>query len=99
MDFGKFAEYGLIGLVVAALFFLIWRWSVWIMGWIRERDMQQAAERKAWADIIDRMNECWAAHTAQAKQFHDSVTEAHKFQREEHKEMIITLGRINGYKQ
>lgn len=45
-SWAKFSEYGLIGLVVGALLFLFYRWSVWIMGWIKERDKEQAEERK-----------------------------------------------------
>jgi hypothetical protein len=42
---------------------------------------------------------------AEHRDFRESVSEAHRFQREEHKELMtqmkevtLTLGRINGYK-
>jgi len=54
--------------------------------------MKMATEQNQhWQSVI-------SEHTASAKAFHEEVKEAHRFQREEHKEMITTLGRINGYK-
>lgn len=78
----------------------------------RENWLKQAiAERDNWLKAIDKQNDTWSLHTQQAKIFHELVNEAHKYQREEHtkmidilnsgisehKEMILTLGRINGY--
>ena len=54
--------------------------------------MKMALEQNEhWQTVINQ-------HTHSAKSFHEEVKEAHRFQREEHKEMIATLGRINGYK-
>jgi hypothetical protein len=51
-------------------------------------------------DMATTQNEGWQRaitdHTAQAKQFHDSVTEAHKYQREEHKENSNILTSLCG---
>lgn len=98
MDLTKFSEYGLLGLMIAAIIFLLFKIIMWTLATTKEILRQAATEREAW---ITAFNE----HTLQARAFHDEVKEAHKFQREEHKESLnnqkelaIILGRINGYK-
>ena len=49
------------------------------------------SQNQHWQGII-------SEHSSNAKLFHNEVKEAHKFQREEHKEIIQICGRINGYK-
>jgi len=97
--FPAIREFGLgivLALVMATLLFIIIKWT---LATTKDILNQAARERECWHKAI-------ADHTEQAKVFHDSVQEAHKYQREEHKEMIgqlreitITLGRINGYKR
>jgi len=60
-------------------------------------DSSMQANEK-WQKVIDE-------HTAQAKEFHNQVIEAHRYQKIEHEKMIENLGeqgqilkRINGYK-
>lgn len=86
-------ELGIAGLIFVPFFFLL-RWLLQEVKLILERE---TAERNLWAAIIRGFQDNISEHTLQAKVFHESVIEAHRFQREEHKEMIITLGRINGY--
>lgn len=111
MELSYFKDYGLLGLimgsVVALLFFVI----KWTLATTRDILSQAARERESWQKAVERMSEAWTAHTAQALQFHEMVTEAHKFQREEHLRMLDNqnivsaslkqveqaLGRINGY--
>ena len=93
-----FEQYGLIGLIVGALFFIIWRWSVWIMGWIRDRDKQQAEERTVWQSRLEKLNDA-INRTSNSIDEHDKMAmERGRYVREEHAEMIKTLARINGYK-
>jgi len=92
-------EFGLgivLALAMTTLLFVIIKWT---LATTKDILNQAAKERECWHKAI-------SEHTEQAKVFHDSVQEAHKYQREEHKEMIgqlkeitITLGRINGYKK
>jgi hypothetical protein len=56
-------------------------------------------ERIAWRSLIESHEKALEDHSAQAREFHVAVNEAHRYQREEHKQMIEALGRINGYKK
>lgn len=81
-------EWGLNEVAIIALLFLIVKWTLATTKEI----LHQAADERM------KSIKAWEEHTQQAKAFHDQVAEAHKHQREEHKEMIQILGRINGYK-
>ena len=99
MDLSKFSEYGLIGLVISALFFLFWRWSVWIMGWIKERDKQQADERVAWLCRLEKLSDITNKISDSIDDHDKRADERGRYVREEHKEMITILQRINGVKK
>jgi len=92
MDLTLFKEFGLIGIVFGAIFALLFIIIKWTLSTTKDILNQAAEERKSWIKAIEERN------TA-LKAFNDSVTEAHKYQREEHKQMIEVLGRINGYKK
>jgi hypothetical protein len=92
-ELGWMKDLGVAGLIFVPFFFLL-RWLLQEVKLILERE---SIERKDWQVIIRGFQDCLNSHTAQAQAFHESVAEAHRFQREEHKEMIATLGRINGY--
>jgi hypothetical protein len=105
MDWAKFTEYGLIGLTIGVLFFMAWRRDVWIMAFVKEMTAAHNKERECWNDTYNKINKSIEDHSAQTREFHSSVHEAHRYAREEHEKMIgqldeitITLGRINGYK-
>lgn len=98
MDFGKFSEYGLIGLILSALFFILWRLLVWVMAFVKDTIAEHNEERKSWlctmkqhTELINRISQAMDEHDRRAD-------ERGKYIREEHREMIATLGRINGYK-
>jgi septal ring factor EnvC (AmiA/AmiB activator) len=98
-------QFGLIGLLAGTMSLILFFIIKWTLATTKEILSQSAKERECWQSNIKEINKSMDAHTAQAKQFHEQVNEAHKFQREEHKEMIgqlreitVTLGRINGYK-
>jgi len=91
-------EYGLVGLTMFAVITLLFFVIKWTLATTKDIMRDAAIEREAFRKCIDE-------HTMQAKEFHTQVNEAHKYQREEHKEIAaqlkevtITLGRINGYK-
>ena len=96
--FTAFKEYGLVGLIMFAVIALLFFVVKWTLQTTKEIMAQAARERETWQQALGNINDCIKEHTSQAKMFHEQVNEAHRFQREEHKEMIVTLGRINGYK-
>ena len=99
MDFTKmFEAYGFCGLVTGALFFMIWRWSLWIMGWIRDRDKQQAEERTTWVGRLERISDLTNKISSSIDEHDRRADERGKYVREEHKQMIDILARINGFK-
>lgn len=95
----KVAEYGLVGAMVAVVLFILYRMIVWVMAFVKEQAAQHAAERIGWQEVMRGIQWQMKENILLSKAFNDSVNEAHKHQREEHKEMITTLGRINGYKE
>jgi hypothetical protein len=111
MDFTLFKEFGFAGLSTGALFFILWRMIVWVMAWVKEQDIQHAKEREALYLMIGLFRQSIVEHNERASAFHTQVTEAHKYQRDEHAKMIENqsticnslkevekaLGRINGY--
>jgi flagellar motility protein MotE (MotC chaperone) len=103
--FNLFKEYGLLGLMCGSVIFLLFLVVKWTLQTTKEIMNQSAKERECWRDTIEKVNKSIDDHSTQARMFHETVNDAHKFQRDEHKEMIkqlgeitITLGRINGYK-
>jgi len=83
-------EFGLPGLIMFAVITLLFFVIKWTLSTTKEIMSQAAKERESWIRAL-------AEHTEQAKSFHAEVKEAHSYQREEHKEMIRCLGRINGW--
>jgi len=92
MDLWKsFTDFGLIGLIVGTLFFIVWRMLVWVMKWVDKREDSYNKERENWLTTLNKIQNCIERHDERAE-------ERGKYVREEHKQMIETLGRINGYK-
>lgn len=94
----EFAKYGLVGLLAGAIVILLFFVIKWTLATTKTILDQAAKERECWLQAFN-------DHTQQAKEFHSQVTEAHKYQRDEHrelanisKEIVLTLGRINGFK-
>ncbi|MDD4874721.1 MAG: hypothetical protein PHE15_07130 [Dehalococcoidales bacterium] len=57
--------------------------------------LQQAKEeRTVFLGTIERFTKAIEEHSIQAREFHNNVTEAHKFQREEHKEMATSQNAV-----
>jgi hypothetical protein len=95
----KSVEYGLLGVVICAVIVLLYKIVMWTLATTKEILAQAAKERECFTEKIAEVTKALDSHSATAREFHNQVVEAHKFQREEHKEMIISLGRINGYKR
>ncbi len=99
MDFGGFKEFGLVGLVVGVMFFILWRMIVWVMAFVKEITVQQIKEREVWSGIIARHNDSLTKINQSIERHDEKAEERGKYVREEHKQMIEVLGRINGYKE
>jgi hypothetical protein len=104
MDWSKFEQYGLEGLVICALFYTLYKIINYTMRFIDKSTEQQAKERETWAannmntlETIKALQASIQLHNQQSADAHLVLKEAANFQREEHKQMIETLGRINGY--
>lgn len=105
MDWGKFSEYGLLGLVIGAVIVLLFFIVKWVLEHVKALLEQQAKEREAWCKVQEKQNETFQKvvvsidQVVKALEKHDEkADERGKYVREEHKEMIASLGRINGYK-
>ena len=84
-------EFGLLGIVVisvAAALFLILKW---VLEQFKVELQANRTERKDYLEVLAQIKQEMAEHNTRAKEFQCNV-------QAEHKEMITTLGRINGYK-
>lgn len=95
MDFQAFKDFGLAGLVIAALLFIIWRIIAWAMKWFKEQAEkymewvrsvidQQAKERLAFYESFNALSKTLQEHNEQARNFHTAFIEANRYIREEH---------------
>lgn len=82
-------------LLIAVLFFFLLKW---VLKTSEHQLKGMAAERAQWQAMIQHFAGELGKITETNKAFHEEVKEAHRYQREEHKEMISCLGRINGYR-
>ena len=102
MDWKLLKDFGVAGLISIPFWFLIKWIAEEFKNRLKKYDELVEKSMNVFMGFQNTLNE----HTAQAKSFHETNNEAHKFQREEHKdtakiltEITSTLGRINGYKQ
>jgi hypothetical protein len=95
----KFSEYGLIGLIIGILFFILWRIIVWVMGFVKYIQKQQSEERASWLNSLGKHNDILNKISASIDEHDKRADERGRYVREEHKEMITILGRMNGYKE
>ena len=95
----KLMEYGLAGVVIALLFWLIVKILIWVMAWVDKQSLQHLEERKSWKETQDRQNEILDKGVSSLARHDEKADERGKYVRDEHREMIEILSRINGYKQ
>lgn len=91
-------QWGIGGAVICVLFFILWRILVWVMKWVDKQAEQHAAERKEWKTTQDYNNKVLEKITAAIDRHDEKAEERGRYVREEHKQMIEVLGRINGFK-
>ena len=98
MDFGKlFSEFGLIGIIIGTLFFILWRMLVWVMGFVKDINKQQTEERAGWLCRLEKITDVTNQIANNISEHDKRADERGRYVREEHKQMIESLGRINGY--
>lgn len=101
MDTGvwaKFSEYGLIGLIIGILFFILWRMLIWVMAFVKTITEQHNAERQIWLATLNKQNDTLTRISDSIDAHDKRADERGRYVREEHMKMIESLGRINGYK-
>ena len=99
MDFSKlFSEFGLIGIIIGTLFFILWRMLVWVMSFIKDITKQQTEERAGWLCRLEKISDITNKIADNISEHDKRADERGRYVREEHKQMIETLARINGYK-
>lgn len=104
MEFAKFGEYGLLGLVIGSIILLLFLVIKWTLATTKEILAQAAKERECFVQKISDMTKAMDERSVNDREFHIQVVEAHKYQRDEHSaqnkilgELIQAVGRINGY--
>lgn len=85
-----FKEYGLLGLVVGSVIILLFLVVKWTLSTTKEILAQAAKERESWHKAIGDITQAMEKHDEKA-------SERGKYVREEHKEMITILQRMNGH--
>lgn len=88
---GPWQQFGLIGLMIGAIVTLLFIIIKWTLATTKEILKQASVERADWKKTIDSITESIRKHDEKAE-------ERGRYIREEHRQMIETLGRINGYK-
>lgn len=98
-------EFGLgvsLSLAILVMFFFLLKWVLNQQDLILRRSDTQDT---AWREIVSQMRTSLDAQRMESREFQSMVQEAHKYQRDEHKEIIgqmrevtSSLGRINGHK-
>lgn len=91
----KFGSTITFGLIIASMFFFLLKW---VLEQSKVMLNQMANERASWLSTLKVINDQMLTIQQNNKLYYEQNNEAHKYQRDEHKEMIIVLGRINGYK-
>jgi predicted RND superfamily exporter protein len=84
----KFGIGATMGLIVCSFFFFILKW---VLEQFKKELEENRKERKEYLDVLAGIKVDISEHNARAREFQSNV-------QAEHKEMIISLGRINGYK-
>ena len=104
--FAKFSEYGLTGISLGALFFIVWRWQCWTQKFIEETRAAHNAERQIWHELDTSKLKVLDGIVDSLKKHDEKADERGRYIREEHQnfakqmnEVCSALGRINGFKE
>jgi hypothetical protein len=92
MDWAQLGkDFGLIGAICGAVLTMFFFVLKWVLAQFKDELNGNRVERREYLCTLEKMNSNIEDHSLAAKEFHNAV-------QAEHKEMITTLGRINGYK-
>jgi len=91
-------QFGLLGLMAGAIVFLLYKIMMWTLAAHKELLKQMAETLKMYQSLSDSSTKAIERATESIKRHDEKAEERGRYVREEHKQMIETLGRINGYK-
>ena len=98
-------QYGIAGIVIGILFFIVIRILIWVMAFIKDMTKQHNEERITWLAALNALNQSISLHNQGSIEARETQKDAHNFQRLEHEKLLAhmdevtkTLVRINGYK-
>jgi len=101
----KFGEYGIIGLVIGILFFLLWKILIWVMSFVKDIQKQQSEERTVWLCTLKTQSDTLIKISNSIEKHDEKADERGQHIREEHEKMMNCLDeqtrvlvQINGYK-
>lgn len=102
----KFSEYGLIGIIIGILFFILFKMLIWVMAFVKDIQRQQGEERSGWLISLNKHNDLLNKISSSIDEHDKRADERGRFVRSEHEKMIDNLteqgkilARINGYKK
>ena len=93
---GKLAEYGLAGVVIAILFVILWRMLIWVMAWVDKQAAQHNAERLSWLKVLEALNQSIELHNQGSIEARNASVEAHRYQKEEHEKLLTHMDNVCG---
>jgi len=88
MDWNLIEKLGTAGLIGGFFFFIL----KWVLEQFKIELVENRKERKEYLEALSGIKQELNDHNVRAKEFQCAV-------QKEHNEMIVSLGRINGYKQ
>ncbi len=91
-------QWGIAGVVIGVLFFILWRMLVWVMSFVKDIVKQHSEERSQWLCALGKHGDLLNKISDNINRHDERADERGRYVREEHKQMIEVLGRINGYK-
>ena len=91
-------QFGLVGIMAGAIITILWRMIVWVMAFVKDQNKFHSEERAIWHSTIERFNEAQNGIIQSLNRHNEKAEERGRYVREEHKQMIETLSRINGFK-
>jgi len=89
----QFVQFGMAGVIFFGFLCVL----KWVFDINRALLQDMAEERKLNQEVLQKFAENINQNSLSIKEFRNEVRDGHKYQRDEHKEMIDILGRINGY--
>jgi uncharacterized coiled-coil DUF342 family protein len=99
MDWTKFGEYGLLGLIVGAIIILLFLVVKWTLATTKDILAQSAKEREDYYNKMGNISSQMQKVCDCIDKHDEKADERGRYVREEHRQMIEILGRMNGYRK